>query len=263
MKQGFFEYIITKDIHLVILYIILGTIIYQIIKKLINRQSKKLKKKRQKTMQKLIENIVKYIIIILVIVTDLNILGVNITSIVAGIGVASVVLSLALKDMMEDILSGISIVFEDQFDIGDYVGINGFEGTVIDLGLKNTKIKNLENTVKIIANRTIIEVINYSKENPKFTLDIPIPYEIDNKKADKVINNIIKRIEKEVPNLADEVKLLGLNKFNSSNIDYRVLVTTKVNEQFAAKRLANRIIKEEFDKENISIPFNIIEVKNG
>ena len=96
-------------------------------------------------MQKLILNTIKYVIIILVSAATLNILGVNVTSIVAGLGVASVILSLALKDVMQDVLAGFSIIMEDQFDIGDLVEINGFTGTIIDLGLKSTKIKRYEN----------------------------------------------------------------------------------------------------------------------
>lgn len=263
MIKDFFKFIIDKDIHLIIIYILLGWIVYQIIKGIIIRNTKRLKKKRQKTMQKLIQNIVKYVIIVLVGATILNILGVNVTSIVAGLGVVSVILSLALKDVMQDILAGLSIIFEDQFDIGDLVEINGFTGTVIDLGLKSTKIKSYENTIKIISNRSIIEVINYSKTNPNVIIDIPIPYEIDNKQTDKVIDKIIKRTEKEVETLKGNIENWGLNEFKDSCISYRIFVPVKQETQFSTKRRINRIIKEEFDKENISVPYNIIEVKNG
>ena len=263
MLKDYLKYIIDKDIHLIVIYVIIGFIIYNIIKRIIERRTQKVRRNHQKTMYKLIQNVIKYVILILVLVSVLNILGINVTSIVAGVGIASIVVGLALQDVMTDILSGISIVLEDQFDVGDYVLINGFEGTVLELGLKSTKIKNYENTVKIISNRKITEVTNYSKADPKITIDIPISYEIDNKKADKVINNIIKRIEKEVENQKNPVELLGLQSFNDSSISYRILVSSKINEQFKAKRQINRIIKEEFDKEKISVPFNIIEVKNG
>ncbi len=263
MIKDFLKFIIDKDVHLIIIYILLGWVVYQIIKGIIIRNTKRLKKKRQKTMQKLIQNIVKYVVIILVGATILNILGVNVTSIVAGLGVVSVILSLALKDVMQDILAGLSIIFEDQFDIGDLVEINGFTGTVIDLGLKSTKIKSYENTIKIISNRSIIEVINYSKTNPNVIIDIPIPYEIDNKQTDKVIDKIIKRTEKEVETLKGNIENWGLNEFKDSCISYRIFVPVKQDTQFSTKRKINRIIKEEFDKENISVPYNIIEVKNG
>ena len=86
MLNDFFKFIVAKDIHLVLIYILLGYIIYQLIKGLISRNTKRLKTKRQKTMQKLVENIVKYAVIILVAVAVLNTLGVNVTSIAAGLG---------------------------------------------------------------------------------------------------------------------------------------------------------------------------------
>jgi len=263
MFKDYLKYVIDKDIHLIIIYAIIGFIAYNVIKRLIERRTQKAKRNHQKTMYKLIQNVIKYVILLLVLVSILNILGINVTSIVAGVGIASIVVGLALQDVMTDILSGISIVLEDQFDVGDYVAINGFEGTVLELGLKSTKIRNFENTVKIISNRKITEVTNYSKINPKIVVDIPISYDVDNKKADKIIDNIIKRIEKEVDNQKDPVELLGLQKFNESSISYRILVSSKIDEQFKAKRQINRIIKEEFDKGNISVPFNIIEVRNG
>lgn len=263
MLSDYFKYIIDKNIHLIIIYIIIGFIIYNIIKSVIDRRTQRVKRNHQKTMYKLIQNIIKYVILILVLVSVLNILGINVTSIVAGVGIASIVVGLALQDVMTDILSGISIVLEDQFDVGDYVSINGFEGTVLELGLKSTKIKNYQNTVRIISNRKITEVTNYSKANPKISIDIPISYDINNNQADRVIKNILKRIEKEVENQKDSVELLGLQEFKESSISYRILVSTKINEQFKAQRQINRIIKEEFDKEKISVPFNIVEVRNG
>lgn len=263
MLSDYLKFFIKKDFHLIIIYIIIGFIAYRVIKALMDKQTKKIKNNHQKTMHKLLQNIAKYVIILLVVVSVLNIIGVNVTSIVAGVGIASVIVGLALQDIMSDILAGISIVMEDQFDVGDYVKINEHEGTVLELGLKSTKIKDYLNTVVIIANRKIIEVTNYSKANPKFIVDVPIPYDVDNKKADKVLDNIVKRIKKEIENQKDEPEILGLQSFNSSNIGYRILVSVKQDEQFMAKRKVNRIVKEEFDKEGISVPFNIVEVKNG
>ncbi len=263
MILDFFKYFIDKDYHLIIIYAIIGFVGYTILKNIINKKGKRNSKKRQETIKKLITNIIKYAIIILVAIKILGILGVNVTSILAGIGIAGAIIGLALQDTMKDVLVGISIVLEDQFDIGDYVSINNFEGTVVDLGLKSTKIKSYQNTVKTIANRTITEVTNYSKANPNLIIDIPVPYEVDNKLVDKILAKIIKRAEKELPTLKGEIELWGLNNFSESHIDYRILVPVKVDAQFAAKRQINRIIKEEYDKEQISVPYNIVEVRNG
>lgn len=263
MLIDFAKYIVDKDIHIILINIILGWAIYQVVTRIIQKRTSKLRKKKQQTMQILIRNIIKYTIIIIIGITILNVLGINITGIIAGLGVVSVILSLALKDIMQDILGGFSIILEDQFDIGDLVQINGFTGTVIDLSLKSTKIKSYENQVKILANRNITEVLNYSKENPNLIIDIPSPYELTTKEMEKITTKIIKRIEKEVTELQGEIDYWGINSFKESQIDYRLLIPVKIDSQFKVKRQINKIIKEEYEKSNISIPYNIIEVKNG
>lgn len=247
----------------IILCIIVSYVIYEIIKTLMNKRNTQNMRKRKKTIRKLILNIIKYLIITFALLAILSILGVNVTSILAGLGIVGVVLGLALQDIMKDIFSGISIILEEQFDIGDYVIINNFEGNVIDLGLKSTKIKNIRGEIKIISNRTITEVTNLSKTTPAVLIDIPIPYEIKNTLADKTINNIIIRASKEIENLQDNIELLGLDEFKDSYISYRLKMLVGIDKQWMAKRQINRIIKEEFDKSKISVPYNIIEVKNG
>lgn len=263
MKPTFFEYLFDKNIHLIIIYILIGILVHGLIKIIVNKGHAKIQNKKQKTIHKLITDIFKYLISIVVLLASLNALGVNVNSFLAGLGIASVIIGLALKDIMEDILSGITIVLEDKFSVGDYIEINNFAGTVINVTLRSTTIKNYENTVKIINNRLINQVTNYSKEGQKITIDVPIPYTISNKKCDEVLDKIVKRIEKEIELITDKPEILGLQKFEESSITYRILVPVKVGEQFNIKRKINRIVKEEYDRAKISIPFNIIEVKNG
>ena len=258
----FIDYFIKHDYHLIIIYIILGILVYKLFSFFTERWTKKVNRKRKATIQKLVRNIFKYVIIILVVVQILNILGVNVTGIAAGLGIAGIVLGLALQDVMKDVLAGLSIIFEEQFDVGDFVEINGFEGTVIDLGLKSTKLKTYENVVRTISNRSIVEVTNYSKENLNIKISIPMSYDVETKKADKIIKNIIERAKKEIT-LTGNITDWGINKFNGSDIEYAILLPVKPYDQWIAKRKVKRIIKEEFDKEKVSIPFNTIEVKNG
>ena len=196
MKPTFFEYLFDKNIHLIIIYILIGILVHGLIKIIVNKGHAKIQNKKQKTIHKLITDIFKYLISIVVLLASLNALGVNVNSFLAGLGIASVIIGLALKDIMEDILSGITIVLEDKFSVGDYIEINNFSGTVINVTLRSTTIKNYENTVKIINNRLINQVTNYSKEGQKITIDVPIPYTISNKKCDEVLDKIVKRIEK-------------------------------------------------------------------
>lgn len=247
----------------IIICITISYVINETIKIMVNKQIERQKKQKQKTITNLLLNITKYIIIIITLLIILSIFGINITSLLAGVGLLGMVIGLAFQDLIKDVISGISIVLEDQYDIGDLVEINGFMGTVIDLSIRSTKIKNIRGEVKIASNSQITEVINYSKYNPTIIVSIPISYEIDNKKVDKVINNIIKSAEKNIKEIKDNIEIMGLDKFEDSYQKYNIKINTKKGEQFSVKRKVNRIIKEEFDKEKIEIPYNVIEVKNG
>ena len=89
----------------------------------------------------LLKNITKYTVIIFLILAILTVYGVDVTSVLTGLGIVGVVLGLALQDLAKDIIAGFSIIFENQYAIGDTISINGFKGEVIFLGLKTTKIK--------------------------------------------------------------------------------------------------------------------------
>ena len=247
----------------VAIYIAIGCIIYAIIKRFLNKSLSKNTKNRQKTITKLIINIVKAIIICFEIIVILKVFGIDVTSLLAGLGIASVVLGLALQDIMKDILAGLFIIIDDQFDVGDLIEINDFTGTVLSIGFKTTKIKDVEGKVKIISNRNIVEVTNYSKSNSFAILDVPVSYEEDLEKVEKVLNVITERINKEVKDISGEVNVLGIEKLADSSINYRIMGEVKPTTQYAVKREMRKIIKEEFDKANISIPYNKLEVING
>lgn len=244
----------------IIIYILIGYIIYVLLKKILIKSLNK-KKKREQTLKKLLISIIKVAIIIIEIIVILETLGINVTSLLAGLGIASVVLGLALQDIMKDILSGIFIIIEDQYDVGDLVEINNFTGNIISVGLKTTKIKNYEGKIKIISNRNISEVINYSKSNNYAIIDIPVSYEENISKVEKALNKIIDKI-KELDNIIGNVELLGINELAESSINYRLTAEVKSSTQYQVQRQIRKIVLEEFSKEKINIPYNKIEVIN-
>lgn len=258
----FTDFLIKNNIHELILFIIIGLTIYLIVKKIILTNKENINRKQQ-TIKKLIVNILKYILITFLVLKLLTILGINVTSIIAGLGIASVIVGLALQDIMKDILSGIFIIVENQYDVGDEVQINKYQGYIIDLGLRSTKIKTFDSNIVTIANRNITEVTNCSKIKPTIVLDLPFPYETPNKKVLEMLENVKTRIEKELQNTVKNFQVLGLQNFDDSCIKYRITYETKKDQRYSTKRTINMIIKEEYDNSKISIPYNIIEVRNG
>lgn len=258
------NFIIKEKIYLAIVYIVIGLIIYYILKKIIKKLTKNIKindiaNKRKNTIMSLINNLIKYLIAIFIVLSILNTYGVDISSILASLGIVAVVIGLAFQDIAKDLLSGIFIIFDNQYSVGDMVEINGFTGEVISLGLRTTKIKSFTGEVLIISNSLINEVINYNLENTNLIIDINVGYNTNIDKLEKVLlslNDELKNYEE----VNGELQLLGIDEFATSSIVYKILVGCKPTTQYGLKRKILKLIKQEFDKNDIEIVYNKLEV---
>ena len=164
IMEGFIKVITSEKFYLPFVYVIVGLFLYLVVNSVINKLTAKHKStrgsdKRKDTIIDLSKNIFKYIIVILIILQILKLYGVDTTSIIASIGVFAAVIGLAFQDILKDLLAGISIIFDNKFAVGDTVEINGFSGTVIQLGLRTTKIKSFTGEIKSIGNSSFNEVI--------------------------------------------------------------------------------------------------------
>lgn len=261
-----------KYLTLPMIYIAIGTITYIILKRIINNIftkkylnsfTKRHYQKRADTIRIMILNILKYLMIILIFLSILTVYGINIRSIIAGLGVTAAIVGLAFQDIAKDLLAGIFIIAEDQYEIGDTIEINGFMGEVVFIGLKTTRIKDYKGRTKIIANHNITEVINYNLANSVAVVDIGIDYDEDINKVEKVLNNLVKDLNKTLPKLKGEVELLGINELDDSSVIYRIIAPVSSMEQYKTERIIRKKIKQVLDQEKIKIPFPQLEVHNG
>ena len=157
---------------------------------------------------------------------------------------------------------GFSIIAESQFALGEIVKINDFKGEVIYLGLKTTKIKAPTGEVRIISNRNISEITNYSLGKTLATIDISVAYEEDNKKVEKVLSDLALELPNLVPEINDKVSLDGINELADSSVIYRMSTQVRERDMFLVKRKVNKEIKRVLDENNIKIPYPQIEVHN-
>jgi small conductance mechanosensitive channel len=188
--------------------------------------------------------------------------GVDVTGIITSLGVVGVIGGLALQDALKDIIAGCNIIMDDYFVVGDIVSYGDFTGTVIEFGLKKTKIKGFDGTVLTIANRQISEIKNLSADDTTWLIDLPVAYEIKEKRVIDVLNKIFDRIKETGLTIADP-EYLGINNFKDSNIDYLISVKCKAKDRYILRRKILCIVKEEFDNSNIKIPYPQVEVHNG
>lgn len=258
------KFISSKEFFLPIIYIIVGIIVFKIISGIITRITNVTTKegksfnKKKRTINSLIKNLIKYIIAVIVVIAILNVYGINTISLVAGLSIVGAVLGLAFEDLVKDLIAGVTIIFDNHYEVGDYISVNGFLGEVVSVGLKTTKIKSYNGDVKIINNSAFNEVINYSISDYRLILDIPISYN----QNIEVFENKILEIESELLSIegAKSLKLLGINSYNDSSMSYAVEITCKAMSQYRVRRQGLKIIKNKLDKEKISIPYNVLDV---
>ncbi len=264
--------ILIPKVYLPIIYILIAILINKILEKIIDKlitkkQSSLIKNsynyKKTETFKVLAKNIIKYLVIIFLVLAILTVYGVDVTSILASLGIVGIVLGLALQDLAKDIIAGFSIILENQYAIGDIISIAGFKGEVIFLGLKTTKIKNYEGQVKIIANRNATEVINYSMETYLAIVDVDVSYEEENAKVEKVLTTLADELTTSLPKLKGKVELLGIQELASSSVKYRIIAPTKASDYIEIERKIRKAVKEKLDQEHIKIPYPQIEVHHG
>ncbi len=258
--------ILIKEIVAPILIIFFSIIIYKIIKNIVTKTfSLKLNKtnaKKQETLIGIINNIIKYFIMIIALIMILNVFGIDTKTLITSLGVVGLVAGLAVQDLLKDIISGVSIIFENQFYVGDTIEVNGFKGEVIHLGIKTTKLKSYTGEIKIISNRNITEVINYSLSNSLAVVNFQVSYEDNTEKVEKVLKNLCTQLTKQLDNIKGEVQLLGVTKLNDSGVDYRITVETLPLKHFEIEREILKQVKLELEKNNITIPYPQVVIHN-
>ena len=257
------EKILVKEVMGPIVVILSCLLIYHLIKKIISKMMKvklsRIDQRRQKTINVLILNIIKYFLIVVAIIIILSMLGVNMNAVVASLGVVG----LAFQDILKDFLSGISIIVEDQYKIGDTVTINDFKGEVLAIGFRTTRLKAYTGEVMIISNRNIQKVINHSFKSSKAIVDVMVSYEEDLLKVEKVLSEVCDKLSNEIKGLKSKIEILGINELGDSGITYRIVVDTKPMKHLEIKRLLLREIKMTFDKNKINIPYNQLVIHNA
>lgn len=244
-----------------LIIIIIALILYKVVLHIFAKSEKlytkdgEVKKKRA-TYFRLFRSILRYIVLIITILAILEVNGVKVTSLFAGLGILSVVVGLAIQDWLKDIIRGSSIVSDNYFQVGDVIKYGDIEGKVLVIGLKTTQIQDIRTqNVISIANRKIEEVQVVSEKN---YIEIPMPYELPLAKAEAVVKEIIDEIKKD--ERVSNCLYKSVNKLDTSSINYYIEVDCRPVEKLQVRRDSIRTILSVMEKNNISVPYTQIDI---
>lgn len=242
------------------LIILLSILIYAIVARFLTKKeknsSKILSNKKNKTFIRMLKSIVGYTLGVFTFLVILQIFGVNVTSMLAGVGIAGIVIGFALQDALKDIFRGFEIISDSYYSIGDVIKFGNNTGQVLSISLRTTKIQDI-NTMNIvsIANRNIdqVEVLSGNIYIP-----IPLPYELKVKDAEVIMEEIVKTLEKR--DTITSAKYQGINAFSDSSLNYQIVVTCDPVNQLQVRRDTLKTIVLALEDHKLSIPYPQLDI---
>ena len=219
---------------------------------------------RKKTIEHLLHNCMHYILYFFLVYWLLSILGVPVSSLLAGAGLAGVALGLGAQGFLSDVVNGFFILLENQFEVGDSVEVEAITGLVSTVGIRTTQIRGFDGTLHFIPNRNIKIVSNKSRGDMRAQIDIPVYTSTDINKVTSIIQQVNKDNIENYPEIIGTPNIIGLTSKPSGQLVFRVDIFTKNGQQVHIYADFLKLYQEAIFKEKVELPRitgNTIEVK--
>lgn len=215
---------------------------------------------RQITIIKLVNSFIKWGIVVFAILWTLSKWGVDTSTLIASAGILTLVIGLGAQSLISDIVAGVFIVLEAEYLVGDIVIIDGWRGTVKEIGIRTTKIEDAGGNIKIINNSEIKSIINQTQELSLARCVVSIEYGESLPRVELVIRDNLDKIKAAIPAIVDGPFYKGVTELGNSSVDLLFLAKCNEEDIYQVQRDMNREIKLLFDANDINIPFAQIVV---
>lgn len=213
---------------------------------------------REKTLLSLLRNAATILLIILTLMFALSEIGINIGPLLASAGVLGLAIGFGAQKLVQDIITGVFIQFENAMNVGDVVTVGGTTGVVEKLTVRSVSLRDLQGTFHIIPFSSVDMVSNFMRDFSYFVCDMGIAYREDIAEAKQAMFDgfeQLKQDETQAKEIIGDLEWFGLNSFGDSAIVLRARIKTVPGSQWGVGRAYNAILKELFDERGIEIPF--------
>lgn len=248
------------------IYVLAAFIVIRILNKVIaqffkvnSKAGRMSRSKRSKTLITLVQNVAGYLVWFITLTTILSKFGISVESILAGAGVVGLAIGFGAQTLVKDVITGFFIIFENQFDVGDYVSIKNnsapiAEGTVKSIGLRSTRILSITGELSTIPNGTMSEVTNYSVTNGVAIINIPVSIDENLEAVEKKMTQFLKQIPQKYDLFLEAPEVLGVDAVNGYEASIRIAGETAPGENFTGARILRRELKDFLQAEGIKAP---------
>ena len=221
----------------------------------------KTENRRTQSVISIVGSALKYISAIVILGWGLNILGADVGTVVAGIGILALIVGFGANSLIADLVTGVFMIFENQYNVGDYIEVGGFRGKVTSIGIRTTCIEDPGGNVKIINNSDMSNILNRSDHSSRAISTIGIPYETDLEALEEKIPGMMTEIfERHKDVMLSEPKYLGVDELADSAVVLKFVAEVDDKNIYSAGRVLNRELFLCFRKVGVNVPFPQVDV---
>lgn len=216
---------------------------------------------RTNTVLTIIASIIRYAGAIIIICWGLRILGVDVATIVAGVGIIALIVGFGAESLIADMITGLFTLFEDQYNVGDIVEVDGYRGTVTNIGIRTTAITDAGGNIKIINNSNMKNILNRSNIASRAIAEIGIPYEADLEWLESQLPDVLQAAyEAHTDKFTSVPEYLGVSALGDSAVMLKFLVEVSEADIFSGQRALTRELYLRFKKLGVEVPYTQIDL---
>jgi len=212
-------------------------------------------RKQRLTLMPLMRSVMKYVVFFAAFVLMLDALNLNPTPLLAGAGIIGIVVGLGAQPLINDLVSGLFILFENLFLVGDYIETADARGIVESIDIRTTRLRDPSGQQHILRNGQIGDIVNFSKRYTFAVIEVGVAYESDLDQVYAVLEKLGQQIREDHDDVLEATKVQGLEEFGESELLVRTITRVKPGRHKQVGRELRKLIKDTFDREGIEIPY--------
>ena len=219
------------------------------------------KSHRARTLNSLMISLTRYASAIVILCWGLSILGVDVSTILASVGLLALIVGFGAESLITDVITGIFMLFENQYNVGDIIEVNGFRGTVSNIGIRTTSVTDTSGNIKIVNNSDMSNILNRSNNSSRAVCDFSIPYSTNLEALEARLPEMLAGIhQRNSQTFLAEPQYLGVQELGDSAVVLRFVAEVPETEIYAGTRLLNRELFPQMRKLGVECPFPQVDV---
>ena len=223
----------------------------------------RLKNKKALTVVSLIKSLIKWSVIIVAVFLIMKKWGVDTNKILASIGIIALIIGLGCQTLISDVVAGIFLVADGAFEVGDIVVIDNFRGTIVEIGMKSTKLEDAGGNIKVISNSAISTLVNLTNALSLSIVEISIPYEENLSRTETLLIERLQDMKKRIPTIVEGPYYKGVEDMADSAVILKVIAKVKEEDRFQTTRDMKRDIYIFLNENKITVPYPQLTITQG